>query len=170
MRTDAVRGSTPWMESLLLVATAAIVFVADQTTKALVVTGIALNERVRIVGDLVQLWHVRNSGAAFSLFQGGTLLFLVVTVLAIGMIVYFHRTFRGRNLWLQVLLGVILGGTAGNLVDRVRFGYVTDFVSVGFGEVRWPTFNVADSSIVVGIGLLVLYLFLTDRRRQELGA
>ncbi|MDP9243630.1 MAG: signal peptidase II, partial [Chloroflexota bacterium] len=71
---------------------------------------------------------------------------------------------------LQVLLGVILGGTAGNLVDRIRFGYVTDFVSVGVGEVRWPTFNVADSSIVVGIGLLVVYLMVTDRRRQELGA
>jgi signal peptidase II len=170
MRTDAVEGSTRWMEPLLLFATAALIFIADQTTKALVTSGIGLNERIRIVGDFVQLWHVTNSGAAFSLFQGGTLLFLVVTVLAVGMIVYFHRTFRGRNPWLQVLLGVILGGTAGNLVDRIRFGYVTDFVSVGVGDVRWPTFNVADSSIVVGIGLLVLYLMVTDRRRQELGA
>lgn len=165
-----MHGSTRWMEPLLLFATATFVFIADQATKALVATGIGLNERVPILGDLVQLWHVRNSGAAFSLFQGGTLLFLAVTVLAFGMIVYFHRTFRGRSPWLQVLLGVILGGTAGNLVDRVRFGYVTDFVSVGIGEVRWPTFNVADSSIVVGIGLLVAYLFLADRRRQELGA
>ncbi len=163
-------GSTRWMEPLLLFATAAVIFIADQATKAQVITGIGLNERVGIVGDLVQLWHVRNNGAAFSLFQGGTLLFLVVTVLAVGMIVYFHRQFRGRSPWLQVLLGVILGGTAGNLVDRVRFGYVTDFVSVGVGEVRWPTFNVADSSIVVGIGLLVAYLVLTDRRREEVGA
>jgi signal peptidase II len=170
MRTDAVRGSTRWLEPLLLFAVAVVIFIADQATKALVITGIGLNEHVRVVGDLVQLWHVRNSGAAFSLFQGGTLLFLVVTLLAVGMIVYFHRTFRGRNPWLQVLLGVILGGTAGNLVDRVRFGYVTDFVSVGVGEVRWPTFNVADSSIVVGIGLLVAYLMVTDRRRQELDA
>ncbi len=170
MTTDAVHGTTRWMEPVLLVAVAAVIFVADQATKALVAGGIGLNERVRVVGDLVQLWHVRNSGAAFSLFQGGTLLFLVVTALAIGMIVYFHRTFRGRSPWLQVLLGVILGGTAGNLVDRLRFGYVTDFVSVGVGEVRWPTFNIADSSVVVGIGLLVIYLFVTDRRRQELGA
>lgn len=165
-----MHGSTRWLELLLLFATASVIFIADQATKALVATGIGLNERVPILGDLVQLWHVRNSGAAFSLFQGGTLLFLAVTVLAFGMIVYFHRTFRGRNPWLQVLLGVILGGTAGNLVDRVRFGYVTDFVSVGIGEIRWPTFNVADSSIVVGIGLLVAYLFLADRQRQELGA
>jgi signal peptidase II len=169
MRTDAVHGGTRWMEPVLLFATAAVIFTADQASKGLVATGVGLNERISIVGDLVQLWNVRNSGAAFSLFQGGTLLFLAVTVLAFGMIVYFHRTFRGRNPWLQVLLGVILGGTAGNLVDRVRYGYVTDFISVGIGNIRWPTFNVADSSIVVGIGLLVAYLFLTDRRRQEAG-
>lgn len=169
MRTDAVAGSARWMEPLLLVAVAAGIFIADQTTKAVVISGIGLNERVPVVGDLVQIWHVQNRGAAFSLFQGGWLLFLAVTVLALGMIVYFHRQFRGRSPWLQVLLGVILGGTAGNLVDRVRFGYVTDFVSVGVGELRWPTFNVADSSIVVGIGLLVAYLVLTDRRREEVG-
>jgi signal peptidase II len=169
MRTDAA-GSTRWMEPLLLVAVAAVIFIADQATKAAVISGIGLHERVPVVDDLVQLWHVQNSGAAFSLFQGGTLLFLVVTVVALGMIVYFHRQFRGRSPWLQVLLGVILGGTAGNLVDRVRLGYVTDFVSVGVGELRWPTFNVADSSIVVGIGLLVAYLVLTDRRREEVGA
>lgn len=170
MTTDAVHGTTRWMEPVLLVAVAAIIFIADQATKAMVAGGIVLNGRVNVVGDLVQLWHVRNSGAAFSLFQGGTLLFLVVTVVAIGMIVYFHRTFRGRSPWLQVVLGVILGGTAGNLVDRLRFGYVTDFLSVGVGDVRWPTFNVADSSVVVGIGLLVIYLFVTDRRRQEIRA
>ena len=58
-----------------------------------------------------------------------------------------HRTFAGRSLWLEALLGLILGGTLGNLIDRVRQGYVTDFVSVGFGSVRFPTFNVADSAI-----------------------
>ncbi|MEP6681090.1 MAG: signal peptidase II [Chloroflexota bacterium] len=170
MTTDAVHGTTRWMEPVLLAAVAAVIFVADQATKALVAGGIVLNERVSVVGDLVQLWHVRNSGAAFSLFQGGTLLFLVVTVVAIGMIVYFHRIFRGRSPWLQVLLGVILGGTAGNLVDRLRFGYVTDFLSIGVGDVRWPVFNVADSSVVVGIGLLVIYLFVTDRGRREIRA
>ncbi len=170
MTTDAVHGTTRWMEPVLLVAVAAAIFIADQATKALVAGGIVLNDHVNVVGDLVRLWHIRNKGAAFGFFQGGILLFLVVTVVAIGMIVYFHRTFRGRSPWLQVLLGVILGGTAGNLVDRLRFGYVTDFLSIGVGDVRWPAFNVADSSVVVGIGLLVIYLFLTDRRRQEIRA
>ena len=86
------------------------------------------------------------------------------------MIGYFYRTFRGRSLWLQAVLGVILGGTLGNLIDRVRLGYVTDFVSVGIGDLRWPTFNVADASIVLGIGATVIYLMLIDPARREAGA
>jgi signal peptidase II len=147
------------------VAVAILAF--DQVTKALVVGAIPLGGTVPVIGDLLILWHVRNAGAAFSLFQGGTLLFLVVTIVALGMIVYFHRAFAGRSLWLQALLGLILGGTVGNFVDRLRLGYVTDFVSVGFGSTRFPTFNVADSSIVVGIGILVLVLMLLDRQEAQ---
>jgi signal peptidase II len=84
------------------------------------------------------------------------------------MIAYFHRSFRGQR-WLQLILGVVLGGTLGNLTDRIRLGYVTDFVSVGFGNTRFPTFNVADSAITVGIGLLVLYLAFVDRDREGAG-
>jgi signal peptidase II len=159
--------SAPLKPLLILVATAAVVFLADQVTKALVVANVGLGEEIELLGGIVQIWNVRNRGAAFSLFQGEIALFLAVTVLALAMIVYFHRSLRDRSLWLQALLGVILGGTLGNLVDRLRHGYVTDFVSVGIGEIRWPTFNVADSSIVVGIGLLVLYLAWADRRSAD---
>jgi signal peptidase II len=147
-----------------------LVLLLDQVTKALVVAHIPFGTSIPVVGDLLILWHVRNSGAAFSLFQGGTVLFMVVTVVALGMIVYFHRAFAGRSLWLQALLGLILGGTLGNLVDRVRQGYVTDFVSFGFGSTRFPTFNVADSSIVVGIGTLVIVLMLLDRQQETVTA
>lgn len=154
----------------ILLAVGAAVLAFDQVTKALIVANLPLGSSVPVIGDLVILWHVRNAGAAFSLFQGGTALFLVVTVIALGMIVYFHRTFAGRSFWLEALLGIILGGTLGNLVDRVRQGYVTDFVSVGVGSVRFPTFNVADSSIVVGIGILVIVLMLLDRRQAAVTA
>lgn len=150
----------------VLLAVALALLAADQLTKALVVERIPLGASVPVVGDVVVLWHVRNRGAAFSLFQGGMLLFLVVTLVALGMIVHFHRVFVERSLWLQALLGVILGGTLGNLVDRLRHGYVTDFVSVGIGTLRWPTFNVADSAIVIGIGTLVVVLMVLDRRRE----
>lgn len=168
--TRAADRSSRAMGLAILLAVGVGVLTFDQVTKALIVANLPLGSSVPIVGDLVIFWHVRNAGAAFSLFQGGTVLFLVVTVVALGMIVYFHRAFAGRSLWLEALLGLILGGTLGNLVDRVRQGYVTDFVSVGFGSVRFPTFNVADSSIVVGIGILVIVLMLLDRRQETVAA
>ena len=169
MSIDAprTRAST---DVLALGLTALAVLAADQLTKALIVAAIDVGDRVPVLGDLVVLWHVQNRGAAFSLFQDAALLFYVVTVAAFGLIAYFHRALAGRGPWLQLVLGVVLGGTLGNLIDRLRLGYVTDFVSVGIGDLRWPTFNVADASIVVGILTLVGYLTLRDPRRGEAGA
>jgi signal peptidase II len=153
--------------AVLLLLTALAILVADQVTKALVVANLALGEKARLLRDLVQVWHAQNRGAAFSLFQGGTILFLVVSVVSIGMVAYFHRSLRDRSPWLHVVLGIVLGGTLGNFLDRLRQGYVTDWLSVGIGDTRWPTFNVADASVVVGIGILVVYLFLTSHDRRE---
>ncbi|HLA65246.1 MAG TPA: signal peptidase II [Candidatus Saccharimonadales bacterium] len=158
------------VEPAIMALTTLVVLLADQLSKAADAALIRVGERVRIVGDLVQLWHVQNRGAAFSLFQGGTLLFVVVSVLAFGLIGYLYRSFRGGPMWLYAVLGVALGGVLGNLIDRLRLGYVTDFVSVGIGDLRWPTFNVADASIVLGIGVIVIRLFLTDADRPAAGA
>jgi signal peptidase II len=154
-------------KAVILLLTALTILVADQLTKALVVANLAIGEKARVLGDLVQVWHAQNRGAAFSLFQGGTVFFLIVSVLSIGMVAYFHRSLRDRTPWLHVVLGIVLGGTLGNFIDRLRQGYVTDWLSIGIGDTRWPTFNVADSSVVIGIGILVVYLFLTSPDRRE---
>ena len=154
-------------KAVVLLCTALVILVADQLTKALVVANLAVGEKSRLLGDVVQVWHAQNRGAAFSLFQGGAVVFLVVSVLSIIMVAYFHRSLRDRTPWLHVVLGIILGGTLGNFTDRLRQGYVTDWLSVGIGDTRWPTFNVADSSVVVGIGILVIYLLLTNPDRRE---
>jgi len=153
-------------ELVTLGLTALVILVADQLTKAAVVWALALGERAQLIGDFVLIWHVQNTGSAFSLFQfeGSLVLFYVVHIVALGMVAYFHRTFRGRSLWLQAILGILLGGSIGNLADRLRQGYVTDFVSVGFGDVRFPTWNVADAGITMGITLLVAYLVLLEPR------
>lgn len=150
---------------LVMAGTGLALYVADQVTKALVVANVPFGARHDVVGDLVQLWHVHNTGAAFSILPGATWLFVPVTVLAIGMVVYFHRTLRDRGPWIQVILGAILAGALGNLTDRLRLGYVIDFVSAGFGETRFPTFNVADSAVVLGIGALVAYLTFFEHPR-----
>jgi len=153
--------------AVLLLATAALIYVADQVTKALVVANLAYGERVPILGDVVQLWHLRNTGAAFSLLPGAVWLFIPITIIALGMVAYFHVQLRDRGPWIHVILGAILAGSLGNLTDRVRLGYVTDFVSVGIGDLRWPAFNVADPAVVIGILLLVGYLTFIDPRRRD---
>lgn len=156
-----------FMKAVILLLAALVILVADQVTKALVVANLAVGEKAGVLGDLVQVWHAQNRGASFSLFQGWSIVFLVVSVLSIGMVAWFHRSLRDRAPWLHLLLGIILGGTLGNFVDRLRQGFVTDWLSIGIGETRWPTFNVADSSLVVGIGILVLYLLLAKPDRRE---
>lgn len=154
--------------ALVVAGTAVALFVADQVSKALIVGALRPGESVDLIGGLVRLWYVKNTGAAFSLFPGALWLFLPVTILALVMIGYFFRAFRDRGPAIHVVLGTILAGTLGNLVDRLRLGYVVDFISVGVGDVRFPTFNVADSAVVVGIIVLVGYLtFVDDRRRQD---
>jgi signal peptidase II len=121
-----------------------------------------------VVGDLVWIWHLRNTGAAFSLLPGATWLFIPTHVLAVGMVAYFHLQWRERAAWIHVVLGAILAGGLGNLTDRVRLGSVVDFVSVGItSEVRWPAFNVADPSLVIGIIVLVAYLTFIDPRLRD---
>lgn len=151
---------------LALAGTALVLYALDQLTKALVVANVPFGARYDVIGDLVQLWHVRNTGAAFSILPGATWLFVPVTLAAIGMVVYFHRTLRDRGPWIQLILGAVLAGSLGNLTDRLRLGYVIDFVSFGFGDTRFPTFNVADSAVVLGIGALVAYLTFVDQPRS----
>lgn len=149
--------------------TAASVLLADQVSKSLVNASLGLGERANVLGDLVILWRTQNTGASFSLFQfnGSQVLFFFVTLLALGLIVSFHRNFRGQGLWLQVLLGFVLGGTLGNFIDRLRFGYVTDFISMGFGDTRFPTYNIADASLVLGMIVLVAVLLFADPSRSR---
>jgi signal peptidase II len=149
--------------------TAAVVVAADQLTKSLVAAALGVGERVNVLGDLLILWHTQNTGASFSLFKfdGSQVLFFFVTLLALALIGSFHRSFRGQGVWLHVLLGFVLGGTLGNFVDRLRFGYVTDFISMGFGDTRFPTYNIADASLTLGIIALVALILFRDPSRSR---
>ena len=168
MEAGIERGESSTRSVVLLLGTAGLIYAADQVTKALVVANLGYGERVPIIGDTVQLWYLRNTGAAFSILPGAVWLFIPITIVALGMVVYFHRQFRHRAAWIHVILGAILAGSLGNLTDRVRWGYVVDFVSVGIGDLRWPAFNVADPAVVGGIILLVIYLtFFADGARSQ---
>jgi signal peptidase II len=156
--------STTWAETGLLLATAAVTYLFDRVTKAWIVANVEVGERIPVIGDFVQIWHTENEGAAFGLLQGGGVLFLVVGIGTLIVISWVHLTGRLRGAPAAILLGLVLGGTLGNLTDRLVDGSVTDWVSVGIGSLRWPTWNVADAAVVCGILGLILYLSILDRR------
>jgi signal peptidase II len=153
-----------WAETGLLLATAAVVYLLDRVTKAWIVANVEEGEQIRVIGDLVQIWHTENEGAAFGLLQGGSILFLVVGAATLVVIAWVHATGRVRGNPAAVLLGLVLGGTLGNLTDRLVDGSVTDWISVGIGSIRWPTWNVADAAVVCGILGILVYLSVLDRR------
>lgn len=153
-----------WAETGLLLATAAAVYLLDRVTKAWIVANVEVGEQIRVIGDLVQVWHTENEGAAFGLLQGGGVLFLVVGVGTLAVIAWVHASGRLRGAPAALLLGLVLGGTLGNLTDRLVDGSVTDWVSVGIGSIRWPTWNVADAAVVCGILGIIVYVSILDRR------
>jgi signal peptidase II len=154
-------GSAQWIE-LAVVAVAAAA--ADQLTKAIVSSQLALGDAVEIVGPF-SIHHVRNTGIAFGLFSGATSIVIVLTSLAIGALVAFFARSARRHPLLPVAVGLVLGGSISNLVDRLRLGHVTDFLDLDY----WPAFNLADTFIVVGVGLLFLSFVAADRSSARVG-
>jgi signal peptidase II len=134
---------------------AAAVVVADQVTKAWLTSALAPGASVPVIDDLVRIVFSQNRGGLFGLLQGQAIVFAGLSIVVVGLIVAYHAR-SGGDPWLSVALGLLLGGALGNLLDRVRLGYVVDFVDAGLGNVRWYTFNVADASISFAIILLVL--------------
>jgi signal peptidase II len=148
-------GPAQWL-ALLAVAAAAIF--ADQLTKQIIGRTLAVGERVDILGPL-SIHHVENSGIAFGFFASRTTVVIAITAIAVGWMVWFFARAGRRHPVLPVGLGLVLGGSIANLIDRIRLGRVTDFLDFG----AWPAFNLADTVIVVGVAVLFGALVLADR-------
>lgn len=147
---------------IILVLTAVSAFVLDRLTKIVVIEYVvpAEGDSVPLLGPLVSITHVHNSGVAFGLFTNRNALFGIVALAVVIVIVNFYRTLPADLAWLRVSLGLLLGGAAGNLLDRVTQGYVTDFIDLrlGTGHSVWPVFNVADSCVSIGVVMLAIFL------------
>ena len=150
--TVASAGRPAWA---LFVGIALGVVVVDQLSKAWVIATIAPGSSIELVGQLVRLIHSKNNGALFGLFGSAAPILAVASIVVISLIVWFHAR-SGRNLILSVALGLLLGGAIGNLIDRVRLGYVVDWVDAGIGSIRFWTFNIGDAAISVALLLLLV--------------
>jgi signal peptidase II len=151
---------------------AAAVIVADQLSKAWIVADFPFGEPVEILGAWLRVWYVANTGALFGLFRDQAVLFAALSIGVIALIVWYHGHAVADSGWLAtVALGLLLGGAAGNLIDRVRLGHVVDFVDMGFpGGWRFYTWNVADAAITISIVLLLLMALVPPMRREARAA
>lgn len=155
--TKSPSSTARWREAALALA----IIVLDQATKALLRDRLRLYQAHEIIPGLLSIVHGRNAGMAFGVFSTGglpaqrVLLAAVSGAVLVLVIAYWHRLAEAPVL-LRVALALIAGGAVGNLIDRVRLGYVTDFIHVYWRLHQWPDFNVADSAITVGITLLLL--------------
>lgn len=161
--------STVWPEQrskfFLLGGILAVVLVIDQWTKHLVHTRFRWGESLPLVPGFFDLTYVRNTGAAFGLLNNAPAyfrdpFFLIVPVIAMTVILAILWKLPKGDHWMATALCLVFSGAIGNLIDRLRFGYVVDFLDVHYKELyHWPAFNVADSCIVVGVGILFVLSF-----------
>ena len=165
-----------WLDYAFLFLLGAVVVALDQWTKALVRADIPLGGEwlpgpLNWLMPYARIVHWNNSGAAFGIFQNGGLIFSLLAIVVAGVIIYYYPTIPRRDLLMRLSLGLLLGGSIGNLIDRLAFGHltqlvfgsVTDFISLG----NFAVFNVADSCVSVGVCLLILSAWLNDRAEKK---
>jgi signal peptidase II len=154
---------------LLYLGLSLFLFAMDRLSKSLVVSRLPLYDSVPVIQDFFHLTHVANTGALFGLMAGLAsplrgIVFITIPVLAILLILVFQFRTAESELPIQVGLSLILGGAMGNLYDRVLYGHVVDFLDFSLAGHHWPAFNLADSSICLGVFTLVLDLLRHDRQ------
>ena len=142
----------------ILIATIFLVIVLDQLSKYITKSTLNLYESWPETG-MFRIYHTYNTGSAFGILQGQTILLIVASLIALIFLIYIYKEYTLGNVILRMALGLQLGGAISNLSDRLVFGSVTDFISVGW----WPVFNIADSSIVVGITILITLIFYREK-------
>lgn len=163
IRREPHRSTLVWYRDKFLLPTIFAVLVVDQVSKFLVGSWLPLHHSWPENG-FIRITHGLNSGTAFGFFPNQTTVLIVASLLAIGFLFYFYRTHLLPVKLLRFGIGLQLGGALGNLIDRLRNGFVVDFIDVG----PWPIFNLADSSIVVGITIVVvLTLFIHQNGAKE---
>ena len=147
-----------------------IVVPLDQLTKWLVDSTFRLHESVPVIPDLFHLTYVRNKGAAFGIFADSSVripFFITVSIVALLAILWYLRHLQERQRVALYALSLVFAGALGNLIDRIRFGEVVDFLDFFLGRYHWPAFNVADSAISIGVTLLIIDMWREDRQRKQ---
>ncbi len=145
----------------LVFSIALFIVIIDQLSKFLVRSKFLLNESKQLIPKVLELTRVENTGIAFGLLKDLEIVMIIISVLIIGAIIYYLKEVKNRNLC--IFLSLILGGAFGNLIDRVFYGTITDFIKINI----WPVFNIADSCITIGAVLLIVYFLRKENNSKN---
>lgn len=141
------------------------IILLDQIVKVCIRDAMYIGESVPVIGNILKITYVQNRGAAFSIFSGQGFMLIIVPIAAITVAVWYMEKHKEEHWTLSLALSMMIAGGIGNLVDRVFFGFVTDMFDVRF----WPVFNVADISVCVGAGILVVYTLVFSEKESPQG-
>ncbi len=154
---------------MLVLLLGLVVLIFDQLTKQAVRSHLVYSESRPIIDGFFNLVYVRNDGAAWNILSGHGIILILISVSVLVLLFIYRRSFLQEQLSHRILLGLLIGGITGNLVDRIRFGWVTDFLDFQFGSYHYPSFNVADAAICIAIGLYVLTNLLQKDDEKQAG-
>ncbi|WP_440970840.1 signal peptidase II [Peribacillus frigoritolerans] len=146
---------------------ALLVIALDQLTKWMIVKKMEYGESIEIIENLLYITSHRNRGAAWGILQGQMWFFYIITIAVIIGLVYYIQKMEKESILLGVALGLMLGGAIGNFIDRVARQEVVDFVHTYIFSYSFPVFNVADAALSIGVGLLVIHMFLEEKNAKE---
>ncbi|MCL1630927.1 signal peptidase II [Sporolactobacillus sp. CPB3-1] len=145
---------------------AVIILLIDQFSKWLIVHNMYLGQSIAIIPSFFYLTSIRNNGAAWSILEGQMLFFFVITIAVLAVVIFYMQRLGRKQPFLGVSLGLIIGGTLGNFMDRLFRGEVVDFIQFYIFRYHFPVFNLADSSLFIGVVLLIMYLFRDGKKER----
>lgn len=148
---------------------ALLVICIDQWSKWLIAKSMLIGQSIPLIPGFLYFTSSRNKGAAWSILEGQQIFFFIITIIVVVIIVYYMQKMGRSSKLLGIALGLVLGGSLGNFIDRVFRGEVIDFVHVYIGTYSYPIFNVADSSLVIGVILILIYIFLEGKKEKKNG-
>ncbi|MFC1741459.1 signal peptidase II [Nanoarchaeota archaeon] len=148
--------------NLALVIVAVTIIVVERMVKFYVTQNLRIGESIRVIGNFLRITRAENTGAGFGILQGQSWLFVLAALVVMVLIIYFYNQII-YNMLLVFAFALILGGTVGNLMDRLFFGHVIDYIDLAF----WPTFNLSDLALSAGALLLIVYLYMCKNQPEK---
>ena len=143
--------------------------VLDQVTKMWAIAVLKNGGSIKLIGDFLRFTYAENRGAAFSILQNQRIFFLIITIIMLIVLAYIYFKTKNITKLSKLSIGMIAGGAIGNFIDRVRFGYVVDFIDVRFGSIyNFPIFNIADSFVVCGTILMIILILFNKFEKSEI--